>query len=352
MKMTVTRRDYRRWFMRLLELAIPVSMMLAASAANAGNISCNAMTKGGNVLAAGTNPFPRDAPTGSTSASFATTVGFHCQRDPCCDRDIDVVFRASPSALVPGYSDVFPTDVTGVGVRYTISNGPGTSCGRAPQTMTGGTNWLRCHQMNGPNSPGVDYKVSLSAQFVKLGVFKSDALTTIPAVTVTLTKNNQSGTTQLGTYFTGASGSFVSLVCSVRQPAIHLAMPAATSGQLGSVGETTGATTFAVALDCDPDVRVAMTLMDATTPSNRSCTLSLATDSTARGVGYQIMFGGQVVCFGPDSPNPFTANQFFVSEALTSGGLLSVPFVVRYIRTGDINSGSANALATFTMSYQ
>jgi type 1 fimbria pilin len=29
-----------------------------------------------------------------------------------------------------------------------------------------------------------------------------------------------------------------------------------------------------------------------------------------------------------------------------------VPFQVRYVRTGDLNAGSANALATFTMSYQ
>jgi type 1 fimbria pilin len=36
----------------------------------------------------------------------------------------------------------------------------------------------------------------------------------------------------------------------------------------------------------------------------------------------------------------------------TTGGVLTVPLTARYIRTGPIGTGSANAKATFTMSYQ
>ncbi|TCG06050.1 hypothetical protein BZM27_29085 [Paraburkholderia steynii] len=328
-----------------------VGVMLAAPAANAQIVNCYALTNGGYAPAVGTNPFPRDAPTGSTSTSFPTTVGFQCDGYPSADRDIFITFTINPSEPVPGFSDVYPTNIGGVGVRYTVSNSAGTSCRGMPATIPGSLK-VTCHQRASPTSPRINYHLDVAAQFVKTAPFNSGALTTIPSVTADLTRNNQSGTVALGTYFTGASGSFINTACSVRQPAIPVTMPAATSGQLRSVGATTGATPFAVALDCDPGVRVAMTMTDATTPSNRSCTLSLASDSTARGIGYQILFGGRTICLGPDSPMAGTTNQFVASDAPTSGGPLSVPFKVRYVRTGDLNAGSANALATFTMSYQ
>jgi type 1 fimbria pilin len=351
MNMTAMSRGNGHWFGRLLQLAMLVSVMLAAQAANAQIVNCYALTNGGYAPAVGTNPFPRDAPTGSTSSSFSTTVGFQCDGYPSADRDIFITFTINPSGLVPGFRDVYPTNIGGVGVRYTVSNGAGTSCRGMPATISGSLK-VTCHQLHSPRSARINYHLDVAAQFVKTGPFNSGALATIPSVTANLTRNNQSGTVVLGTYFTGASGSFINTACSVRQPAIQVPMPVATRRQLGSVGATSGATPFAIALDCDPGVRVAMTMTDATTPSNRSCTLSLAPDSTARGVGYQIIFGGQTICFGPDSPTAGTTNQFVASDTPTSGGPLSVPFQVRYVRTGDLNAGSANALATFTMSYQ
>jgi len=94
------------------------------------------------------------------------------------------------------------------------------------------------------------------------------------------------------------------------------------------------------------------TLTDVNTPANTTTTLTLDADSTAQGIGYQIVFGKKPINFGVDSSVPGNPGQFLMTPAQTPGGAITVPLTARYIRTGKIGSGSANAKATFTMSYQ
>jgi type 1 fimbria pilin len=129
-------------------------------------------------------------------------------------------------------------------------------------------------------------------------------------------------------------------------------MPQAHTKDLSAVGATTASTLFQLNLDCDAGIKVAVTLSDATAPSNTSTTLSLTADSTVRGVGYQIVYSGIPVAYGADSSVAGNPGQVVVSPGPTSGGPVSVPFTVQYIRTGAISPGTANAKATFTMSYQ
>ena len=74
------------------------------------------------------------------------------------------------------------------------------------------------------------------------------------------------------------------------------------------------------------------TLTDATNPANRSATLSLASGSTAAGVGLQILRGGStLVNFGPDSPEAGDANQWYFGTSIN--GPMTIPLGVRYIQT-------------------
>jgi type 1 fimbria pilin len=107
-----------------------------------------------------------------------------------------------------------------------------------------------------------------------------------------------------------------------------------------------------ISLNCDRGVRVALTLTDVTTPANRSTTLTLTPDSTAKGVGYQISFGGVPVAYGADTAAAGNQNQIFVSSMPTIARPLSVLMSVSYVRTGAVVPGSANASVTFNMSYQ
>ncbi|WP_109476610.1 fimbrial protein [Paraburkholderia sp. C35] len=353
MKLTRLCKNEHSWLMRLVQMVFVGLVLLAASRAHASGISCSAFPTVGFVPNVGTNPFPRDAPIGSATQYYKSDFGFNCQRDPCCDRNVYPAFITDPDYRpVSGYSDVYRTNLRGVGVRYLIENGSGTSCQGLPHSISNQSLSPRCHQMAGPYSPGVDYRFNISVQFIKYDEIESGNLTSIPFVQVDVTANNQAGSMVHSRPIPGrAAGSFYIGACTVRQSTIDISMPAASVKDLTAVGATTGDTPFTLSLDCDPGVRVAMTLRDATT-SNQGCDLTLTKDSTAKGVRYQIMYDGKAVCYGPDSAAAGTTNQFFVSSTPTAGGLLAVPFTVRYVRTGAVNGGSAKALSTFTMSYE
>jgi type 1 fimbria pilin len=147
------------------------------------------------------------------------------------------------------------------------------------------------------------------------------------------------------------AASVTAPACSVQSPSKQVAMPVASGRYLPSVGSTTGDTAFSIALDCPTPVSVAVTFTDASEPNNVGSTLSLSTDSTAKGVGYQIVYNNKVINYGPDSSAANNINQFSVAPAGTVGSL-TIPFTARYVRTGTIVPGSADAKATFTMSYQ
>ncbi|GAB7127025.1 hypothetical protein JCM19000A_15320 [Silvimonas sp. JCM 19000] len=122
---------------------------------------------------------------------------------------------------------------------------------------------------------------------------------------------------------------------------------------------TVGAySTFNIQLSCsggDPGVnaRIGTVFTDATNPGNTSNTLSLSGSSTAKGVGIQIIpVGTDVpVVFGPDSNIWGASGQREYGS--TGPGRYSIPFAVRYIQTSNtVKPGTANGLATFTMSYR
>ncbi len=139
--------------------------------------------------------------------------------------------------------------------------------------------------------------------------------------------------------------------CSVNTQGIAVTMPPTRVKDLPAVNSTYGDTDFSIGLNCSAGVKVAITISDVTNPSNTSTTLSLGGDSTAVGIGYQIVNSGVPISFGPDSASIGTRNQFVVVP-LSVLGTYSIPLVGRFVRTGPITPGSAKAYATFTMSYQ
>jgi type 1 fimbria pilin len=96
-----------------------------------------------------------------------------------------------------------------------------------------------------------------------------------------------------------------------------------------------------------------ITFTDNNNPTNHSNALSLASGSSASGVGIQIVQNGSPVSLGPDSSVAGNLNQMFVGSSAGSGSVVRVPFGGRYVKTSNtMTAGSANGVATFTMSYQ
>ncbi|MES2249877.1 MAG: fimbrial protein [Pseudomonadota bacterium] len=129
------------------------------------------------------------------------------------------------------------------------------------------------------------------------------------------------------------------------------------SREFTGVGTTTKATPFDIALTCSGGasgaaIGIHTTLTDQTHADNRSDTLSLTPNSTATGLGIQLLRGTTPIKYGQDSSAAGNPNQWLAVGSATNG-TYSIPLTGRYIQTAPkVTAGTANGRATFTMSYQ
>jgi type 1 fimbria pilin len=152
--------------------------------------------------------------------------------------------------------------------------------------------------------------------------------------------------------FVFSDGPITQPSCSVTNSSIAVTLPSADAASLSAQGATTEATPFNIALNnCDQGTAVSVTLTDASNISNRSATLSLAPDSTAAGVGLQLLNGSTPIAYVPDSASAGNQNQRFAGTA--SGSSMTIPLTVQYVRTDKaLTPGTVRGLATFTIAYE
>jgi type 1 fimbria pilin len=145
--------------------------------------------------------------------------------------------------------------------------------------------------------------------------------------------------------------SVIATTCQVITGSIAFQLSAIRETNLPNVGSVGGAATKTIELNCKSATNVRMVISDATAPANRSSVLTLGPESTASGVGIQLLYKGNSVFYGIDSSAVTTMNQFPIGDNLL--GTVSIPLTAQYIRTdSNLNPGTVRGLATFTMSYQ
>ncbi|UIF86640.1 fimbrial protein [Cupriavidus necator] len=250
---------------------------------------------------------------------------------------------ASPMVPVPGYSNVYQTPVSGIGIK------------------TGWANWLS-------GSPSVDSTALVSppaslsvpnpspTPYGPMGRYRLQLVVTGPVMPGTISlpgllAQASYGALTVNQLVVAGSTNIVAPACTVQNTSVVVNMPTISASALPAAGATAGQTGFNISLSCTGATAVTMTLTDAAQPGNTSSSLSLATGSSAGGVAYQILYNGTPVSYGPDSANAGNLNQFNVGT-MAGAGAMNIPLAARYVRTGTVTPGSANANATFTMSYQ
>jgi type 1 fimbria pilin len=331
----------------LLQLTVGVSVAFGET------VPCTIAAGLNFAPAVANNLFPRDAPIGTESPPYTTIVQVDCIADTIAVQRQFFVY-APNGVNVPGSIYNFQTDVSNVAVRYDVENGPSTSCSPYsegwPSHIKQSSRTINCKVAASAQPISQRFNLKVSAYFLKTGNGTSGNLTAIPSVV--FNEYVPVVGPVLNIFSGAATGTFSVAACTVTTTSIAVTMPKTYTYRLPKVGSTDGETSLNIGLNCDPGVKVYTTLTDVSTPTNQTTTLSLSPDSTAQGLGYQILFNGTPLTFGPDSAVVKNIGQFMMTPAQTTGGTLTVPLSARYIRTGKINSGSANAKATFTMSYQ
>lgn len=248
------------------------------------------------------------------------------------------------SVLVDGKSHVlFATSVQGVGLVLEAKNSTGAwvpletsadDLARAWSTAWSAAAQVRLVATGAPIASG-------TLASTRVGVIRLD--------------EDSSGTNAGSAYIWISSTTTAPQTCSASAGSVNIPVDLGTTspkGFNGPVGSTVGNANFNIRLECANTSNVYMTLTDANNLSNTSDTLTLSPSaSQAQGIGIQVRRSGTPVRFGPASSSAGNTNQMFLGKP--TGGVLDVPFTANFIKTAStVMPGDANAVATYTLSYQ
>ncbi|MBP0592723.1 type 1 fimbrial protein [Paraburkholderia sp. LEh10] len=338
---------------RVLRLALLVLVGVTPVFAHA-NIACE-VANISLTLSAGTISVPVGAPVGQTLASLTpSTFQMSCHFVNRVNNVTAATNYANfaTTQLAPGFTDVYQTNIAGIGVRYTFDS---AQCNAAHVVVTNGQAQVGCYFSGPLDGPYQNADITVTPTLVVTGTIApgTRTLSTVPVVTITYTESDQNTSWNKGSLYTGAAtGQFVHATCSINQSNVYVYLPNSDTKAFASgIGAVTASQAFQLSLACASGAKVLITLTDSVNPANRTNTLTLSNDSTAQGVGIQVLnSAGTAVSFGADSAAPGNTNQWVIGDS--PDGTLQVPLSARYVRTGTVSSGSVKALATFTMSYQ
>lgn len=242
--------------------------------------------------------------------------------------------------LSPGYTDVYQTGIPGIGIRFQATPVASTVLRTVPFQST-----IQSSATSAPFNVAVDLVIT--------GTVQSGTATGLPTLSIRYNPvNSSTGGSQ--SYYTLKLSPFnvTAMTCQVSTSNILVPMPAVTQSNFGGVSTTAGERNFSIDLNsCPSGTNIYVTLSDVSSPSNYSNILSLSSDSTAKGVAYQILYKSNPVNFGPPTSSAGTLNQWWFGQS--AAGSMTIPLSARYIQTSaSIGVGTVNALATFTLSYQ
>lgn len=317
-------------------------------------VTCNNQSGSNQFLIAGTVSVPANAAVGTTVSTLAPiTYTMQCYFINAGQKNTSATntARFTTTAALAFGADVYSTGVPGLGVRYIFNS---SACKASNVVLTNGNASIACFFTGPLGGPYMPAAITVTAQLVVTGTIRAGVsnLTTSPVVAITFVTSDNPGTLwPQGNLYTGsAAGTIMQSTCSVNQSKVSVPLATANTRAFPSVGSVFGPQSFALSLACASGARVFITLTDSVNPANRTNTLALTADSTAKGIGVQILNASGPVSYGADSATPGNTNQWPIGNS--PNGQLQVPLTARYISIGSVSAGTAKALVTFTLSYQ
>ena len=250
-----------------------------------------------------------------------------------------------------GQRAIFTTYKPGIGYSLALELTGGSTCGSLPYTIWAGRANMTCRELLGKS---VTYKGKIHLIFYKIGTVSNSngGISISPALSIWERSidgsyNNVSGQIAITTN----SFNVTAYTCSLQSSSVtNINLPKILSSTLPSLNSSTGSTPFNIIINCPTNTRLNITFTDNNNIGQTTNILTPATTSTAKGVGVQLRYNGNIISFGPDSAEPGTTNQIVLNSNLA--GVQSFPFTASYIRTGTVTPGTLSSTATFTLSYQ
>lgn len=261
----------------------------------------------------------------------------------------DVIYQSPGATPSPVYA-MYCFGDTGYGVSNSVGTTPSVSTSIYPTGVAGiGYRLIR-------GSSGTDYLLPwgcceigagnrllngvVTLQLVKTGAVANGAQ--LPAGTIARWLYEQVfGTASLQNFVLGGAVRFTTAACQVNTSAIAVTLPTISSASLPAVDSTAGNTSFRIGLNCGSGATLKVSFSTTAPVAGKTGVIASGGGATAAGVGVQIVdSASNPVVFGTAAPVGVTPN-----------GTMNLEYRARYYRTGTVTTGTVNATASFTLSY-
>ncbi|MFT2797384.1 fimbrial protein [Serratia sp. N21D137] len=256
----------------------------------------------------------------------------------CSGADYTYLGYVSPMTLVPGYSDVYKTTNSTIGIRTYFANTP--FLGQWIRTV-----YYPARAEAFDAGPGMEYIPSslYRVQLVALGSLQSGPVS-FPSPTAQL-KYITIVTNELT--FSATNINVLSTSCTINNSSITVPLDPVLTSDLTAVGKTLKPKAFNISLNCGSGARINARLIGTQNPdtsANGVLKLSNAgTAGVATGVGIQLLYNSA----------PFAINGNNAVLKTSTGGTETLPLTAQYYQTrATPTTGSANATVTLELTYQ
>ena len=227
-------------------------------------------------------------------------------------------------ALAAGYTNVYKTEVAGIGIKVF------SLYGAAPLSIR-----------IDPGSASYDFLTpdDYAVQFIYLG---GDISGSVSGKSFYLARGGIKSS-WLNMY---GSTRFIKVACSLNSTSINVPLGDVSTVQFTAIGTTAGDKTFDLGLNCDKEARINVALAGTqntdTTDTSVLALTNAGQTGTAKGIGVQLLYGGV----------PLKINNNIVLKT-SVGGQETLPFTARYYQTNNLlEPGKANSSATLNITYQ
>lgn len=288
---------------------------------------------------------PRNTPVG-TPVGSVMSVGSGSARTIVCSGGASYTHLKFGTALTPSDSSgIYKTNIDGIGIKVWDDF-------YSSDVVTVENNIKRWYLITNASSYiGGAWLTNIKARYYVIGPVTAGNISVSNIVVEAWA--NTATTTSGGAMYNKLtmSGTAIVNASACETPDISVNLNKHKKSDFPSVGSTSATTPFTFKIN---NCSTGMTSVNYTFKPAPGITLngsgtgqylSLDASSTASGVGVQVLYenGANV---------PFNTKNVFAGYSKTIGGSYTIPMKARYIRTGNIRSGSANSAVEFTMSYE
>lgn len=284
---------------------------------------------------------------GSISGKYSPTgsvLTFSCVGDPTQERDATFILKVA-SSPVSGYTDVYPTNIDGLGVRYNFALNTGTPSFCPINFDDGINNSCRQYTCHIYSDQSVGLSLGSSVQYV---VYKNNlkmGAITIPAVTASYSLNNEVGEWSLPMVHSGQTSQQLKVLsCNVPKSSLALYIGSFNINQFRGKGNTAAWKDFTIPLNCTAGTRIKVTV----TANMNDATNGIIQQSNTGQPGAASGIGVQLWKTGTGS----YANGVWDYGTTSNDGTYNMGVSSRQIQTGDsAQAGQVDATATMAISY-